>query len=59
MKYIWNNDSGVIPNVGVFNKGDEVPADVAEFLKNAGYALLEVADKVKSTAKSETEGGTL
>jgi hypothetical protein len=45
MKYFWDNDSGIVPNIGLFNRGDEVPADVAQQLKDAGFTLREVKDK--------------
>lgn len=45
MKYIWVGESGMVPNIGEFNTGDEVLADIAIKLKEAGYTLKEVADK--------------
>jgi hypothetical protein len=52
MRYFWDwdNDGGMIPNIGVFNTGDEVAEAVANALKAAGYALKEVDDnQVKKT----------
>ena len=53
MKYQYDGDSGFLPNIGVFNRGDEVPADVAQKLKTAGYAVLEVADKKPKAKEGE------
>ncbi len=58
MRYIWNSESGMVPNIGAFNTGDEVPADIAQNLKNAGYSLQEVADKPgKVPTPAIIEGG--
>lgn len=55
MKYIWDSASGMVPNIGLFTNGDEVPADIAQRLKDAGYTLQEVPDaKVRSAPIIET-----
>jgi hypothetical protein len=53
MKYIWNAEGGMVPNIGTFNTGDEVPAEVAQKLKDAGYTVQEVADAKPVKSKGE------
>jgi hypothetical protein len=53
MKYIWNAEGGLVPNIGQFNTGDEVSADVAQRLKDAGYTVQEVADAKPAKVKGE------
>lgn len=55
MKYIYQGTSGMIPNIGEFAEGDEVSADIAQKLKNAGFAILEISD-TKSKKPVEPQG---
>ncbi len=45
MKHIYNGSNGMVPNIGVFLNGDEVSADVAKRLSDAGYDVTMVPDE--------------
>lgn len=45
---IYDDEDRVVPNVGIFTKGDEVPDDVAVLLQDAGLKVKPAkAAKVK------------
>jgi hypothetical protein len=44
MKYFYDGQSGMVPNIGEFKNGDEVPADVAQKLQAAGYAVRQESE---------------
>lgn len=53
MKYQWNMDSGVVPNVGAFNRGDVLSDEDAAKLLALGYELVEVKSKKQQPKEGE------
>ena len=53
MKNYWSSESGMVPNIGHFEKGDEVSADIAQKLRDAGYTIRTDEKSEKKITKGE------
>lgn len=56
MKYIYTGDSGMIPNIGQFENGQELSGDVAQKLIAAGYSVSPAVN-VNTAPQSINEEG--